>query len=73
MGYGSRALQALNAYYSGEFFNLDEANEPEQMYPDPSIVEEVSYFLMFSAEEYACAHMPKSRLLCSRTNLLFER
>ena len=73
MGYGSRALQALNAYYSEEFFNLDEANEPEQMYPDPSIVDEVSGFLMFSAGELACAHMSERRLLCSRTSLLFER
>jgi len=24
MGYGARALEALNAYYSGEYFNLDE-------------------------------------------------
>lgn len=24
MGYGSRALQALNSYYSGELLNLDE-------------------------------------------------
>jgi hypothetical protein len=23
MGYGSRALQALNAFYSGEYFNFD--------------------------------------------------
>lgn len=24
MGYGSRAINSLNAYYSGEYFNLDE-------------------------------------------------
>ena len=24
MGYGSRAINCLNAYYSGEYFNLDE-------------------------------------------------
>ena len=24
MGYGSRALKALNSFYSGEYFNLDE-------------------------------------------------
>jgi N-acetyltransferase 10 len=23
MGYGSRALQALNAFYSGEYYNFD--------------------------------------------------
>ncbi|KAI9509481.1 GNAT acetyltransferase 2-domain-containing protein [Russula earlei] len=27
MGYGARALQALNAYYSGEYFNLDESEK----------------------------------------------
>ena len=42
MGYGSRALQALNAYYSGEFFNLDEASRPDESYPDPSLVDDVS-------------------------------
>lgn len=55
MGYGSRALQALNAYYSGEFFNLDEATEPEQMYPDPSIIDKVSQFRM-RVVECACAY-----------------
>ncbi len=42
MGYGSRALQALNSFYSGEYFNLDEVAEPEYSYPDPSLVDEVS-------------------------------
>lgn len=41
MGYGARALQCLNAFYSGEYFNLDEATEAEQSYPDPSRVDEV--------------------------------
>ena len=41
MGYGSRALQALNSYYSGEFFNLEEETAPEAAYPDPSFVDEV--------------------------------
>ena len=42
MGYGSRALQALNAYYSGEYFNVDEAEKAEEAYPDPTVVAEVS-------------------------------
>ncbi|KDR80752.1 hypothetical protein GALMADRAFT_222352 [Galerina marginata CBS 339.88] len=39
MGYGSRALQALNSFYSGEYFNLDESTKPEARYPDPSIID----------------------------------
>lgn len=42
MGYGARALQALNAYYSNEYFNLDEASRPEPSYPDAAAVDEVS-------------------------------
>ncbi|KAH7909573.1 GNAT acetyltransferase 2-domain-containing protein [Hygrophoropsis aurantiaca] len=34
MGYGSRALKALNSFYSGEFFSLDEATRAEPSYPD---------------------------------------
>ncbi|KAJ7608711.1 GNAT acetyltransferase 2-domain-containing protein [Roridomyces roridus] len=34
MGYGSRALEALNAFYSGEYFNFDETEAPEQKYPN---------------------------------------
>lgn len=34
MGYGSRALKALNSFYSGEYFNLDEATRAEPAYPD---------------------------------------
>ena len=44
MGYGSRALQALNAFYSGEYFNVDEAAQPEQSYPDPSAIDDVREF-----------------------------
>lgn len=44
MGYGARALQALNSFYSGEYFSLDEATEAEQAYPDPSRVDEVCRF-----------------------------
>ena len=41
MGYGARALQALNAFYSGEYFNLDEDVMREQAYPNPAAVDEV--------------------------------
>jgi len=41
MGYGARALQALNAYYSGEYLNLDEESREEPSYPDASAVDDV--------------------------------
>lgn len=51
MGYGSRALQALNSFYSGEYFNLDESTKPETQYPDPSAIEPVCLTLA-NANEY---------------------
>lgn len=30
MGYGSRALKALDSFYNGEYFNLDEVPEDAQ-------------------------------------------
>lgn len=42
MGYGARALQCLNSFYSGEYFNLDENAPQAELYPDPSVVEAVS-------------------------------
>ncbi|KIK34278.1 hypothetical protein CY34DRAFT_813025 [Suillus luteus UH-Slu-Lm8-n1] len=39
MGYGSRALKALNSFYSGEYFNLDEATSAEPSYPDASALD----------------------------------
>lgn len=41
MGYGSKALKALNSFYSGEYFNLDEASSEEQYYPDVAAIDEV--------------------------------
>jgi N-acetyltransferase 10 len=38
MGYGSRALKALNSFYSGEYFSLDEASRPEPSYPDAAAI-----------------------------------
>ena len=46
MGYGARALQALNAYFSGEYFNVDEAVQAEQSYPDPANFDDVRTLLL---------------------------
>ncbi|KAI0247454.1 GNAT acetyltransferase 2-domain-containing protein [Lactifluus subvellereus] len=40
MGYGARALQALNAYYSGEYFNLDESLKQEVSYAAATAIDE---------------------------------
>ncbi|KAG7091927.1 hypothetical protein E1B28_008319 [Marasmius oreades] len=39
MGYGSRALQALNEFYSGDYVNLDEIEKAVESYPDPGVIE----------------------------------
>ncbi|KAF5348578.1 hypothetical protein D9756_009670 [Leucocoprinus leucothites] len=39
MGYGSRALQALNSFYSGEYFSLEEESRPEPAYPDATAID----------------------------------
>lgn len=41
MGYGSRALKALNAYFSGELVGVDEVPHAEPSYPNPGLVDEV--------------------------------
>jgi hypothetical protein len=41
MGYGARALQALNAYFSGEYFNLDETAKVDVAYSDIASINEV--------------------------------
>ena len=58
MGYGSRAINCLNAYYSGEYFNLDEATEAEQSYPDPSRVDESTNLLTDKPTVRAANAMP---------------
>ncbi|KAH9936596.1 GNAT acetyltransferase 2-domain-containing protein [Fomitopsis serialis] len=45
MGYGARALQALNSFYSGEYFNLDETAQLEPSYPDPAAIDESTNLL----------------------------
>ncbi|KAI0059576.1 DUF699-domain-containing protein [Artomyces pyxidatus] len=45
MGYGARALKALNSYYSGEYFNLDEAPKGEESYPDAAAIDDSTSLL----------------------------
>ncbi|GBE81439.1 hypothetical protein SCP_0311680 [Sparassis crispa] len=45
MGYGTRALQALNPFYSGEYFNWDEVSSLEHAYPDPAAIDESTSLL----------------------------
>ena len=65
MGYGSRALQALNAFYSGEYFNLDESVKAETHYPDPAAIDSVSLACLLSCHS-ANPNRPQN------TNLLTE-
>jgi hypothetical protein len=61
MGYGSRALQALNSFYSGEYFNPDETSHPEPSYPDAAAIVPVCYspdstsvfFIIFVDDRFA--------------------
>jgi N-acetyltransferase 10 len=41
MGYGSRALKALNSFYSGEYFNVSENSLSEPSYPDVTLIDHV--------------------------------
>lgn len=41
MGYGARALNALNAYYSGEYFDLNESAKANVSYSDTATINEV--------------------------------
>lgn len=43
MGYGSRALKALNAYYSGEVMSVEEETQVEPEYPFPGKVGKVRH------------------------------
>lgn len=45
MGYGSRALRALNEFYSGECLSVDESTRTERLYPDASAIDPVRLFL----------------------------
>lgn len=43
MGYGSRALDALNSFYSGELLSVDENERIEPEYPDLAAVDAVCF------------------------------
>ncbi|KAH9948851.1 GNAT acetyltransferase 2-domain-containing protein [Amylocystis lapponica] len=58
MGYGARALQALNSFYSGEYFNLDEDAPLEQSYPDPAAVDESTTLMTDKPTIRAATAMP---------------
>ncbi|GJE88847.1 hypothetical protein PsYK624_049340 [Phanerochaete sordida] len=58
MGYGARAIQCLNSFYSGEYFNLDEAAEAEQAYPDPARVDASTDLLTDTPAVRAPSAMP---------------
>ena len=67
MGYGSRALHALNSFYSGEYFNLDESVAPEKNYPDHVAIDSVS-IPMFNSNSCAIQclvsrHVPNCPLI----------
>jgi hypothetical protein len=53
MGYGARALQALNAYYSGEYFNLDETARVNTAYSDIATIDKVCQKTMPSSPKEA--------------------
>lgn len=58
MGYGGRALQALNSFYSGEYFNLDETAQPEPSYPDPAAIGEETDLLTDQPTVRSATAMP---------------
>ncbi|KAI5119397.1 hypothetical protein M0805_005940 [Coniferiporia weirii] len=58
MGYGARALQALNSYYSGEFFNLDETTKEERPYPNAAVFDPSTNLLTDSLTVRAPSAMP---------------
>ncbi|KAH9889948.1 DUF699-domain-containing protein [Cubamyces lactineus] len=58
MGYGARALQALNAYYSGEYFDVNEAPQAEPSYPDPANFDESTNLLTDEPKVRSANAMP---------------
>ncbi|KAF4610814.1 hypothetical protein D9613_007060 [Agrocybe pediades] len=58
MGYGSRALKALNSFYSGEYFNLDENHKPEVHYPKPSEIDPNADLLTETPTVRSASQMP---------------
>ncbi|KAF8269189.1 DUF699-domain-containing protein [Lactarius quietus] len=67
MGYGARALQALNVYYFGEYFNLDESAKPEVSYPNAVAVDDsVTLFTDHPTIRLASAISPLLQCLSKR-------
>jgi len=58
MGYGSQALKALNSFYSGEYFNLNEASPPEPLYPDAAAIDKSSNLLTDNPSVRSVTAMP---------------
>ncbi|KAF8876384.1 GNAT acetyltransferase 2-domain-containing protein [Infundibulicybe gibba] len=58
MGYGSRALKALNAFYSGELYNVDEVSRAEPEYPDATVIDPTTDLLTDAPTVRAATAMP---------------
>ncbi|KAG5338546.1 hypothetical protein C0989_007110 [Termitomyces sp. Mn162] len=58
MGYGSRALQVLNSYYSGELFSLDEGVVNDEAYVNTARVEPETDLLTDNPSVRAPSAMP---------------
>ena len=58
MGYGARALQALNSFYSGEYFNLNETAQAEPSYPDPAAIDDSTNLLTDKPTVRSATAMP---------------
>ncbi|KAG6853377.1 hypothetical protein C0991_004936 [Blastosporella zonata] len=58
MGYGSKALQALNSFYSGELLSLDELAMNEESFPDASKVDTSTDLLTDNPSIRAPSAMP---------------
>ncbi|KZP07493.1 DUF699-domain-containing protein [Athelia psychrophila] len=58
MGYGSRAVGALRAFYSGEYLSLDEGGDEERVYPDAGAVDKDTNLLTDTPTVRAASAMP---------------
>jgi hypothetical protein len=73
MGYGSRALQALNAFYSGEYYNFEEAESAAPSYAnigDFDPVSRIRFVVGLSAYPF---HSCRKLLICRLKHPAFER
>ncbi|KAJ8518310.1 hypothetical protein ONZ45_g4592 [Pleurotus djamor] len=58
MGYGARALQALNSFYSGEYFNLNEVAQEEPSYQTKTTIDPSTTLLTDNLAVRAASAMP---------------